>query len=76
MRKQSDLPTITTIVKSDSDTPDSKSDPLSTMFCFLVTSHTRLAQQNSVGSRVKWQEHGLWSQKGRFKSQEYHFPAL
>ena len=44
MRKQSDLPTVAIIVKSDSNIPDSKSDPLSTTFCFLVSPYTQLGK--------------------------------
>lgn len=59
---------VTMIVKSDSNLPDSKSDPLPITFCFLESAYTHLACQDAAGSRVKWQEHRLWSQKGRFES--------
>lgn len=44
MRKQSDLPAVTITVKSDSNIPDSKSNPLSTTFCFLVSPYTQCSK--------------------------------
>lgn len=65
MRKQTDLPAVTIIVKLDSNLPDSKSDPLPITFCFLVPSHTHLAQQDGAGNRANWQGHGHRSQRAR-----------
>ena len=76
MREQSDMLIVTMIVKSDSNLPDSKSDLLPITFCFLESPYTHLACQDAAGSRVKWQEHRLWSQKGRFESQLHYLPAL
>lgn len=50
MRIWSDLPTVIVTVKLDSNLPDSRSDPLSTTFCFLVT---HLAEEEGAGNRVK-----------------------
>lgn len=76
VRKQSDVLIDTMTVKSDSNLPDSKSDPLPTTFCFLGSPYTHLACQDAAGNRVKWQVHRLWSQMGTFESQLYGFPAL
>lgn len=65
MRRQTDLPAVTIIVKLDSNLPDSKSDPLPTTVCVLVPSLTHLAQQDGAGNRVKWQGHGHRSQRAR-----------